>query len=214
MNILRAVGQWIFLLASNIILDGLGLIVVALAIPLRVPGKSLSDQRPITNLPRWLHIWGNDYDGLLGDKRMWWRDNCDAQVWFGIRPLLRRLLAKLGTDLPQLDVNSYLAMWWWAAVRNPTNNMRLYSLWQAPVRGSTITYKGDAVVEDNPGKGGWQFVTTENDGKRWYGFYLVHQWNKDHALVIRLGFKVEPQHQGQDVEPKGMTTKINFYKSI
>ncbi|RTY61337.1 DUF7338 family protein, partial [Pseudomonas veronii] len=60
----------------------------------------------------------------------------------------------------------------------------------------------------------WQFVTTENGGKHWYGFYLVHQWSDTRAFVIRLGFKVQPDDAGTDGEPLGMTTKINLYKEI
>lgn len=99
-------------------------------------------------------------------------------------------------------------------MRNPVNNMRFVKLWQAPVKGSTITYVGDYTVRDHPGEAGWQFVTTENGGKHWYGFYLVHQWSDTRAFVIRLGFKVQPDDAGTDGEPLGMTTKINFYKAI
>lgn len=210
-DVVRALWQWTFLLLCNIVLDLIGLFVVAATIPFRVDGVSRSDGRFIVNLPSWVRIFGNDWDGLLGDKRMWWRDNCDACVWFGLYPLLR----KIGINVKQVTPDTFLAMWWWAAVRNPVNNMRLYSLWQAPVIGSTITYKGDYTVEDSPGKGGWQFVIDENGGKRWYGFYWVHEWNDKAAFVIRMGFKVKPEHAGSTTEePKGMTTKINPYKSL
>lgn len=209
-DICKAVAQWVLLLVANVILDTLGIFVVAAAIPFRVPGISGSDGRQIVNLPRWAWLFGNDYDGLLGDKRGWWKENCDASVFFGVRPLLR----KLGLSVSTLNPESFLAMWWWAAIRNPVNNMRFVKLWQAPVKGSTITYVGDYTVRDHPGEAGWQFVITENDGKRWYGFYLVHQWSETRAFVIRLGFKVQPDDAGTDGEPVGMTTKINFYKAI
>jgi hypothetical protein len=191
-DICKALAQWVFLLLSNLILDLLGLFVVAAAIPFRVPGVSGSDGRPIVNLPRWVWLFGNDYDGLLGDKRGWWAANTP----FG------------------WPVDSFWAMWWWAAIRNPVNNMRFVKLWQAPVAGSTITYRGDYTVEDSQGQGGWQFVITENGGRHWYGFYLVHQWSAKHALVVRFGFKVKPSHAGTAEEPKGMTTKINPWKAI
>ena len=127
MTYLRAILQWTFLLLANIVTDLLGIFVVALAIPFRVPGVSVSDGRPIVNLPKWVWMFGNDYDGLLGDKRGWW----DANTPFGWK------------------VDSFMAMWWWAAIRNPVNNMRLMKLFQAPVRGSTITYKGDFHVRDD-----------------------------------------------------------------
>lgn len=192
LDICKALAQWVFLLLSNVVLDLLGLFVVAAAIPFRVDAVSGSDGRPIVNLPKWVWLFGNDYDGLLGDKRGWWAENTP----FG------------------WPVDSFLAMWWWAAIRNPVNNMRFVKLWQAPVVGSTINYKGDYTVEDHPGQAGWQFVIVENGGKRWYGFYWVHQWSGTRAFVVRFGFKVKPSHAGTHEEPKGMTTKINPYKAI
>jgi len=210
LNLLLVPLQWLFLLVSNLLTDVLGLVVVAIAIPFRVPGVSLSDGRAIVNLPRWAHLFGNDFDGLLGDKRLWWAENCDASVLFGLRPLLRRL----GVPLAQLGADSYLAMYWWAAIRNPVNNMRLLSLYSCPVSECEISYRGDAVVEDSPGKGGWQFVTASKGRRRWYGFYLVHEWSATRAFVIRFGFKIKPEQYPADEPAKGMTTKINPFKSI
>jgi hypothetical protein len=210
MDYIKAPVQWTFLLLSNIVLDLIGLVAVPIGMLFLVDGKSLSDGRDIRNLPKWLHIFGNDYDGSLGDKRDWWNDNCDYLVMFGLFPILRKYIK----SLPVLTKYSWLSQYWWMALRNPANNMRTYSLWQATLAGATITYKGNYIVEDRPGMGGWQFVTTELDGKKWYGFYLVHEWNTKAALVVRLGFKVKPSHKGSTEEPKGMTTKINLYKAI
>lgn len=192
MDYVKAAIQFLSLFVANVVLDVIGLVVVAIALPFRVKGYSGSDGREISNLPKWAWLFGNDYDGLLGDRRGWWAENTP----FG------------------WPVDSFMAMWWWAAVRNPVNNMRFVKLWQAPVKGSTITWVGDYTVRDHPGEAGWQFVTTENGGKHWYGFYLVHQWSDTRAFVIRLGFKVQPDDAGTDGEPLGMTTKINFYKAI
>lgn len=169
-----------------------GLVVVALAIPFRVPAVSLSDGRRIVNLPRWAWLWGNDFDGLLGDKRGWWSEN-----------------TPLGWP-----TDSFLAMYWWAAIRNPANNMRLLDAFSAPIVGAVIDYRGSYVVEDKPWQDGWQLVWSEQNGKRWFGFYLVHCWNEERAFVIRLGFKIKPSHSGQDEPRKGLTFKVNPYKSI
>jgi hypothetical protein len=209
-HVLRAVLQWTFLLLSNVVLDLSGLLTVALALPFRTGGESVSDDRSIIVLPRWAWIWSNDHDGLLGDKRGWWNLNCDSKVLWGLLPLLRRL----GIGIPLLTAKSVLSMWWWAAIRNPANNMRRVGLWQAPVTGSTITYIGDRHVRDRAGEGGWQFVLTQNNGHWYYGFYLVHEWSKTKALVVRLGFKVEPDMAGTTDEPKGMTTRIIPTKSL
>jgi hypothetical protein len=94
----RALAQWLFLFVCNVVLLLLGLLVVAVAIPFRVPGLSVSDGRPIVNLPRWVWLWGNDFDGLLGDKHGTWA----ASTPFG------------------LPADSFIAMYTWAALRNPS----------------------------------------------------------------------------------------------
>lgn len=190
--IIPALLQWTWLCAVRVLAIIAGFVVVAVAIPFRVGGSSKSDGRPIINLPRWAWLWGNDYDGLLGDGRGWWAANTP----FGV------------------PATSFLAMYWWAAIRNPANNMRLLEAFSAPIVGSLITFKGKSVVEDKPGMGGWQLVTVENSGKRWYGFYLVHEWSSTRAFVIRLGFKVKPQHQGADEPRKGLTFKCSPMKAI
>jgi len=97
----RAVAQWLFLAVCNLVLFVLGLVVVAVALPFRVPGVSVSDGRPIVNLPRWAWLFGNDYDGVHGDKRGWWAANTP----FG------------------WAADSFGAMYTWTALRNPVNNM-------------------------------------------------------------------------------------------
>ena len=77
-----------------------------------------------------------------------------------------------------------------------------------------IGYRGQYTVEDKPGMGGWQFVWAEQEGARWYGFYLVHEWSITRALVVRLGFKVKPSHAGRDEPAKGMTFKVSPWKAI
>lgn len=200
------------LLVVRVALILVGLPVVAIAIPFAQLGLSVSDGRTILNLPRWAWLFGNDYDGLLGDKRFWWRDNCDALVLFGLRPLLRRL----GVALDPLPVDSWLACFWWAAIRNPVNNLRLVRGFNCPVSECVIRFLGASVVEDKPGYSGWQFVAARHAGgrSRWYGFYLVHQWNTSRAFVLRLGYKIKPEHEGSDEPGKGMTFKINPFKAI
>lgn len=193
MDYAKAVFQFAYLFLSNIVLVLLGFVIVAIAIPFRVDDFSKSDGRRIVNLPKWAWLWGNDFDGLQGDKRGWWAENTP----FGIA------------------VDSYLAMYIWAAFRNPANNKRLTSWYQAPVIGSDITHKGQYVVEDKVGMGGWQFVKAVNQGKSYFGFYLVHEWSLTRAFVIRFGYKIKPLHAGNTTEPaKGFTTKVNLFKAI
>lgn len=205
--------QWLGLVVLRLVLIVLGLPVVALAVPFPVAGVSLSDGRPIVNLRRWAWLFGNDFDGLDGDKRNWWADNCDALVLFGLLPLLRRL----GLPIGSLPVTSWLARWWWAALRNPVNNMRLLPVFSCPVGECLIEHLGAALVEDKPGQAGWQFVSARRAGglARWYGLYCVWQLTGERAFVLRLGFKIKPEHAQLAGEPaKGMTFKLNPWKSI
>lgn len=210
--ILFAVVQWLVLLVARLASIVLGLPVVALAALFPVPGTSASDGREIVNLRRWAWLWGNDFDGLDGDKRDWWADNCDALVLFGLLPLLRRI----GVPVPVVPVTSWLARFWWAAVRNPANNMRLLALFSCPVSECEIGCLGQPLVEDKPGKGGWQFVVAKRPGglNLWCGFYLVRELTAKRAFVVRLGFKIRPDHEGSDEPAKGLTFKLNPWKQI
>lgn len=211
-RVIAAFFELFLLLVVRVFLILVGLPLVAIAIPFARPGLSLSDGRQILNLPRWAWLFGNDYDGLLGDKRLWWRDNCDALVFLGLRPLLR----KFGMRLDPLRVDSWVACFWWSAIRNPVNNLRLVPGFFCPVSECVIRYIGDSVVEDRPGFSGWQFVSARRSGgrSRWYGFYLVYQWKPTRAFVVRLGYKIKPEHLGSDEPGKGMTFKVNPYKEI
>lgn len=130
---IEALFQWAWLIIARVLGIITGLVMVPVAIPFRVAGVSGSDGRPIVNLPGWAWLWGNDFDGLQGDKR---------------------------------DMD------------------------------------------------GWQFVWSEQDGRRWYGFYLVHCWSPTRAFVVRFGFKIKPEHQGKMEPRKGLTFKINPFKAI
>lgn len=212
LDLLFALVQWAVLAVVRLVLLLVGLPLVAVAILFAVPGYSLSDGRRIDDLPRWAWLWGNAFDGLDGDKRLWWAANCDALVLFGLLPLLRRL----GLPLAPLPVTSWLARWWWAAVRNPVNNMRLVPGVSCPVSECAIDYLGQYTVEDKPGKGGWQFVRAVRRGgvSRWYGFYFVRERSATTGAVVRLGFKIKPEHEGSQEPAKGMTFKVNPAKEI
>lgn len=208
--------QWVFLAAIRLVLLLMGLVIVAVGIPFRVHGVSVKSGRDITNLPRWLWLWGNDADGLWGDRRLWWHDNADRYVLLGILPLLRKVFP----SLPIIQSHHYLAMYWWAAIRNPVNNLRYVSWFNCVPKDCDIRLlAGDEYqVDDKYGFGGIQFTIARLLSSSWfpvtyYGFYWVHEWNHTRGFVIRLGHKIEPRHVGTE-EPKGMVFKINPYKAL
>ena len=194
-DFIKAFISFVFLFVVNVFFVLSGLLFVALGIPFRVEGFSVSDGRPIVNLPKWLYPYGNDFDGLLGDKRFWYANNTP----FGV------------------PVDSFLAMYNWAALRNPCNNLRMLDMFNAKITDSTFSYLGDYIVEDDPGEGGWQFVKcVDVDGKVRYGLYVVKPYffNPKYAFVIRWGFKVQPKDAGTVDMPKGFVTKISFWKEL
>lgn len=184
--------QWLGLFVVTILAFVVGLPAVAVAVFFLVDDFSASDGRRIINAPRWLWLWGNDFDGYDGDGRGWWA----ANSIFG------------------WPVQNKFVRWWWAAIRNPANNRRRIKLFSCPVAMCRISYSGQRVVEDRPGLGGWQFVTASYNSKSWYGFYWVKELSKTRAFVVRMGFKIKPDHLGRDEPDKGYTFKINPYKAI
>lgn len=186
--------QWLLVLSVRLVLIVTGLVVVPVALPFRDWGSSVSDGRPITVLPQWAWIWSNDFDGTLGDKRGWW----DKNAPFG------------------LGAAHLFSQFWWLAVRNPANNFRRTRLGSCPVKDCFIHFKGNFKVSDKPGMGGWRFTKAihRQTGQKWFGFYLVHQWNGTRAFVVRIGYKIEPWHELSNEPPKGFTFKINPWKAI
>lgn len=231
-------------LRLGLILLGLPVVPLALMFRLYDPGTAVAfTQYPgawqLVTLPRWAWPWSNDRDGLLGDKRGWWAANCDAEVLFGLLPWLRRpsipealrlklripeawseRLAKLGLPIPIVAVDSALAMFWWAAVRNPANNLRFTRLFGCPVLSTACRWWGSEIVEDDPGKGGCRFLLATDGIVPFYGLYWVYQWSEARALVVQIGFKGEPSDWKEDYagdeqrQWKGFTFEINPAKNI
>lgn len=186
--------QWLVVLTVRLLLIATGFVMVPLALPFREWSTSVMDNRRIWTLPLWAWLWSNDFDGTMGDKRGWW----DAHAPFG------------------LGAKHWFSQFVWLAIRNPANNFRRTKLGSCPVQECFIAFKGDFRVSDKPGMGGWRFIWAKHrdTSRKWYGFYLVKQWSETRALVVRLGFKIEPWHENAGEPPKGFTFKINPWKAI
>ena len=184
--LVRAVIVWILTI--------MGLFIVPIALLFPNGGTSVSDGRPIIVLPDWAWLWSNDFDGASGDKRGWWNEHAP----FG------------------LGSKHFLSKFWWLAIRNPVNNLRRTRLFSCPVSKCYIDFVGQREVADKPGLTGWQFVTAEHERteQTWHGFYGVWPWGQGRALVVRLGFKIHPAHEGTKEQPKGFCFRINPWKKI
>lgn len=193
--------QNIILLIINIVTLVLGFIAVPIGLLFLQDGKSVSDGRPIKNLPKWLWLWGNDADGSDGDNRLWWDKNADEQVLFGLFPFLR----KKGINVPTLNSKNYLSRLWWMAIRNPANNLRFVPYISCPVKECNVTFFGQYEVKDKLGKEGWQLVIAKHKKKDmiWMGLYWVIKYpNSNLGLRMRFGYKVQPKDY---IDPSKLT---------
>lgn len=183
------------LFPARVVLVLLGFVMVALALPFAEKDYSAEDARVILNLPRWAYVWGNDFDGALGDKKGLWA----ADTPFGV------------------SVDSFLAKYWWLAVRNPANNMRRLKWFNAPVSGIPFVYWGQELVADKVGLTGWQLVRFNYSDGTWprVGWYWVKAYGSNgKCLVMRFGYKVEPRYSKMTEEPKGIAFTITPAKTI
>jgi hypothetical protein len=180
--------KW-FLQSTGVFIVGipvtlLGLIVVPLAIPF---SRVVGEMRPFTDprysyrgywflerLPVWALPWDNVYDGLLGDKRGWWANDCEENGY---------------------SFHSFKAKFLWASIRNPAN------YWSRIVTGCDVRtvelLAGQPVCdEDNPG---WHFLrATDAKGRSFYYLGFVFPWwfDKTHAVYGRFGWKLKLEHNG------------------
>lgn len=188
----------------------LGPLVVALALPFRsehgntVPFTKYPGQGEwrLIRLPAWARWWDNPYDGMWGDKRGWWDNEC----------------RKSGRTC-----KSFLSMWLWAAIRNPTNYFSRNVVGVDVSKCSFVKLGGRDVVEADKGFPGWQFlmaVTTE--GRRVYRFFaeIPYTWRGDKLFLIDIGWKIKLSHKGTlpTAEPqdrmKGSVFTISPWKSL
>lgn len=169
---LLALIQWSILFPIEAILDALGLIVVAIALHWRtespVPdgGKMPYPSRKIVHLPKWAWLWDNFEEGAMS-----WKSNWPDLCW-------------------NKNPDSYLSMWQWLAVRNPTHNLIKLAPWFSAYLPDLTGLKvlaGQDTLSDWSGITGYQFVVAWAGGYPYYGFYCVGK-----KVSVRIGFKIDP----------------------
>lgn len=204
---IKLILQQLILLPTRVLLIISGFFVVAIALPFRkvhdgteIPFTEASGNWKLVTLPKWAWLWSNDRDGALGDTSGWYASHTPFN----------------------LPVDSFIPMYYWLAIRNPANNSRFTKMFGCYVPDCTYTYTGDRYVKDKFEYRGKQFVVATNTKtkRRYYGFYYVKPYTKKKAIVIQIGFKIQPHNFETDYSKdpqggwKGFTNEINLFKNI
>ena len=172
--------------------QAVGLIINAVTIPFAKQDTDESNSgTPVTysqypehgtwvrlRLPRWALWWDNPYDGLLGDKRGWWANEC----------------RKSGRT-----EHHFLSKYTWSAIRNPANYFsRLVT--GVDVSDCVITKIAGNVDEvDDTGASGksWHFlVATDSKGRNYHLLYGMIPYSDKRGLYFRIGWKIKLGHNG------------------
>lgn len=190
-DLLAALVQWILVALVKILGTVSGLIIVPIALQFKEADKTT--ETPFTQhntdknwwhvgLPKWAWLWSNDRDGAKGDKRGWW----DREAGFKW----------------DKDSDSFIAQFWWLAIRNPANNLRFVRGIAVNMYESTV-YKlagHDIVDDEDSGQylGNWHFLMTQGPKFKYYTFkwyskpwldWVPHPWFKNRVIHIYLGHK-------------------------
>jgi hypothetical protein len=194
----------------------IGLFINAVTIPFARKDDDLSNDgatRPYSQypehgwwvrmrLPKWALWWDNPYDGLAGDKRGWWANEC----------------AKADRD--EYD---FISMYIWSAVRNPAN---YFSRKVTGVDVSDCTVEmlaGNTEVVDDSGLSGkqWHYLmATDSKGRKYPRLYGVIPWSDTRMVYFNVGWKIKLEHNGTSPDAreqdryKGNTIRFNPFRAI
>lgn len=181
-----------------------GFPVVWFALPF---AKSCTDPKPfsqfwnqgswsLVRLPKWALWWDNAFDGMLGDKRGWWANECQGKH------------------------TSRFNMWRWAAVRNPANYFSrvICGVDVSDLRIMQVAQHG--IVEQAPFRGFYLLKGMAEGGKMVPRFYAEFALWKSYGLMIDIGWKIKLSHNGRtkaDAEAdrlKGSVFTISLWKEL
>ena len=146
-------------------------------------------------LPKWALWWDNAFDGMLGDKRGWWANECKGEHY------------------------TRFNMWRWAALRNPAN---FFSRNVCGVDVSALSIalvKSGGIAESAPYRG-W-YLLKGTDGKRIYPrLYMEFAIHGNHGLMLDFGWKIKLSHNGTPSDApekdriKGIVCTGSFWKEL
>jgi hypothetical protein len=163
-----------------------------------------AEGRTIWRLPKIGFLFDNIYDGALGDKRNWWRDNCSTEAWFGW--------------FPELKNTDFLARYWWMAIRNPINNFK------RNIAGADCTllkvimqfHIGTKLIDADVGSRGLSFIRFSGG---YWAFTCSFDYGNGRGFYVQIGHKVSiadlTKYAADDLRRmKGVTFEMNPYKTF
>jgi len=104
----------------------------------------------------------------------------------------------------------FWSQWYWLVVRNPANGLvssPLFSLVQADA--DDVRHWGQGHIDN--GIYGWQFLSAQDEWRRYTGFYAMVPYYPWFDFECRVGFKILPNLPTRK-RPIGMTFIINPFK--
>lgn len=189
---------WIMFMAMKLVVVILGLIIT----PFLWEYRFRSYEHVIAKHP-WIKPWVNPEDWEGGPSShaqslpAWWIGRHDGEIGFW--------------------------MWYlYHAIRNPANGLRSIEWLDLDIIPDLVNYKTNAyMVRYEP-----KSVRNVRLKTVWYlcwqrgqaGFKLIHIWNDERHLVIKLGWRVEPSDQFDDkpftmgIEDASFASKFLFYR--
>jgi len=186
------------------VVELLGLVVVWFALPYRSIQSAIQpfSQFPqhgswfLVRLPSWALWWDNVFDGMLGDKRGWWANECKGEH------------------------TTRFNMWRWAAVRNPGNYFSR-NVCGVDVSGLSITcLTKRGVVEAAPYRGFMVLKGVDAKGKVYPRLYAEFAITKTHGLMLDFGWKIKLKHNGtlpdapESERIKGIVLTLSPWKEL
>ena len=182
----------------------LGLVVVWFALPYR---RVVGEAKPFTQypelgnwqlvrLPSWALWWDNAFDGMWGDKRGWWANDCKGEH------------------------TSRYNMWRWAALRNPAN---YFGRNVCGVDVSTLSIaliKSGGVAESAPYRGWYLLKGMDSKGRVYPRLYMEFAIHGNKGLMLDFGYKVKLSHNGTPSDApekdrvKGIVCVGSFWKEL
>jgi len=148
----------------------------------------------LERLPKWALWWDNAFDGMLGDKRGWWANECKGEH------------------------TTRYNMWRWAALRNPVN---YFSRNVCGIDVSTLRVEQTAGNVQVEGSNGFYLLKGMAAGGKVYPrFYAEYRLKGEHGLMIDIGWKIKLSHNG--VKPdspekdrfKGIVCVVSPFKEL